>query len=82
MLNRLRYIAAYQASPISAVTHYAPIKHIEPYGNGEKYMLVFSAPAEEIEPMPFEDAASGSIQGPWHTIFTKLKAAKKLTDLF
>ena len=82
MLDRLRYIAAYQVNPISAITHYAPIKHIEPYGNGGKYMLVFSAPAEEIGPIPFAGAKSGSMQGPRYTTFTKLKAAKELTDLF
>jgi hypothetical protein len=82
MLKRLRYIAAYQASPISAVTHYAPIKHIEPYGDAGKYMLVFSAPAEEVGPILKADAASGTMQGPRYTTFTKLKAAKKLTDLF
>jgi hypothetical protein len=82
MLNRLRYIAAYQAAPISAVTHYAPIKHIEPYGDSGKYMLVFSAPAEEIEHIPIADAPSGSMQGPRYTSLKQLKAANKLTDLF
>ena len=82
MLNRIRYIAAYQANPVSSVTHYAPVKHIEPYGDAGKYMLVFSEPAQKIGPIPRLDAPSGTMQGPRYTTIEKLKTAKKLTDLF
>ena len=35
-LSRIKYIAAYQTSPVSAITHYAPVEHIEPYGEAGK----------------------------------------------
>ncbi len=81
-LQKIRYIAAYQTKPISAVTHYAPVATIEPYGEGEKYQLVFSGPALEIGPIPFADAPLGLMQGPRYTTLGKLRNAKKVTELF
>ena len=82
MLPRIKYIAAYQSQPTSAITHYAPVRSIEPYGEQGKYKLNFAEPAKPIGPIPFADAPSGSMQGPRYTSFPKLSAAKKLTDLF
>jgi Uri superfamily endonuclease len=82
MLEKIKYIAAYQTQPVKAITHYAPVDRIEPYGEGGKYKLVFSEKAKEMpKPIPFADAAQGAMQGPRYTTFTKLMAAKKLTDL-
>ncbi|WP_236552427.1 GIY-YIG nuclease family protein [Belnapia sp. F-4-1] len=81
MLQKIKWIAAYQAQPISAITHVAPVSRIEPYGEGSKYKLVFSEPAKPITPIPFADAPSGAMQGPRYTTYSKLTAAKKLTDL-
>ena len=36
MLSRIKYIAAYQSAPIRAITHYATVKQIEPYGDEGK----------------------------------------------
>lgn len=82
MLQKIKYIAAYQTKPVSAVTHYAPVAAIEPYGEEGKYRLVFSAAAKPIGPIPFADAAQGLMQGPRYTTLAKLLAAKKLSDLF
>lgn len=82
MLDKIKYCAAYQANPVSAVTHVAPVKQIEPFGDSGKYRLVFSAPASKIGPIPFGDATTGSMQGPRYTSYAKLKTAKKVTDLF
>jgi len=81
MLDKIKYIAAYQSQPVSAITHYAPVNRIEPYGESGKYKLVFSMKAKEMTPIPFGDAPSGAMQGPRYTTFAKLMAAKKLTDL-
>jgi hypothetical protein len=81
MLDKIKYIAAYQTQPISAITHYAPVDHIEPYGESGKYKLVFSDKATAINPIPFGDAAQGAMQGPRYTNLTRLMTAKKLTDL-
>jgi hypothetical protein len=81
MLEKIRWIAAYQSAPVSAITHVAPVDHIEPYGDGKKYKLVFSEPAKSIGPVPFADAAL-PIVGPRYTTHSQLLAAKKLTDLW
>ncbi len=82
MLQRIKYVAAYQTKPVSAVTHYAPVASIEPYGEAGKYQLVFAEPAKAIAPIPFADAPPGLMQGPRYTTLPKLLAAKRLMDLF
>lgn len=81
MLDKIKYIAGYQTQPVSAITHYAPVSRIEPYGEGGKYKLVFSEPAKAIGPIPYADAPQGAMQGPRYTTFAKLQAAKKLPEL-
>jgi hypothetical protein len=80
-LQQIRYVAAYQTKPVSAVTHYAPVATIEPYGEEGKYQLIFSGPAVEIGPIPLADAPAGLMQGTRYTTFGKLMNAKKLMDL-
>lgn len=81
MLQKIKYIAGYQTSPVSAITHYAPIYRIEPYGEEGKYKLIFSEKAQPIGPIPFADAPKGTMQGPRYTSFSSLQSAKKLADL-
>lgn len=81
MLDRIKYIAAYQTQPISAITHYAPVARIEPYGEGGKYKVVFSESAKRIGPILYGDATPGAMQSPRYTSFSRLRNAKKLTDV-
>ena len=81
MLAKIQYIAAYQTFPVSAITHYAPVQRIEPYGDEGKYRLIFAEPAKPISPIPFGDAPQGSMQGPRYTSLAKLLQAKKVGDL-
>jgi hypothetical protein len=81
-LNQIKYIAAYQSAPISAITHYAEVDSIEAYGDGGKYKLNFKSPAKSIEPISFGDAKTGSLQGPRYTNFEKLMKAKTVKELF
>jgi len=81
MLDKIKYVAAYQTQPISAITHYAPVASIEPYGEGGKYKLIFSEKAKPIGPIPFADASQGAMQGPRYTSFAQLQTAQKLSDL-
>ena len=81
MIDKVRYIAAYQTAPVSAITHIAPVDRIEPFGDGGKYKLIFSEPAREISPIPFDDAPKGSMQGTRYTNLKKLKKATKLSEI-
>lgn len=80
MLPKLKYIAAYQSAPVSAITHYAPIDRIEPYGEGGKYRLVFSEKAREVGPIPFADSTPGTMQGPRYSNLQRVLVAKKVGD--
>jgi hypothetical protein len=81
MIPKIKYIAAYQTQPISAITHIAPIARIEPYGDNGKYKLVFSEAAKSVTPIPYGNAPSGAMQGPRYTSHEKLLGAKTLMDL-
>lgn len=81
MLDKIKYIAAYQTQPVSAITHYAPVDRIEPYGEAGKYKVIFSEKAKPIGPIPFGDAPLGAMQGPRYTTFEQLMKAKKVADL-
>lgn len=81
-LNNIKYIAAYQTAPISAITHYAEVESIEPYGDGGKYKLNFKAPAKQIEPIKHKGGKQGTLQGPRYTSFHKLKESKEMADIF
>ena len=81
MIPKIKWIAAYQSQPISAITHVAPVEGIEPYGEGGKFQLIFSEPAKVITKIPFGKAPSGAMQGPRYTNYQRLLKAKTLVDL-
>jgi hypothetical protein len=82
-LDKIKYIAGYQTSPISAITHYAPVKAIEPYGDKGKYRLIFSESATKLEsPITIGDASPSTMQGSRYTSLSKLLNAKTLSDVF
>lgn len=78
----LKWIAAYQSAPVSAITHIAEIERLEPYGDGGKFKLVFKDAAKKLKrPIPFADALSGSMQGPRYTTHSALLEARSVKDL-
>jgi hypothetical protein len=79
-IPKIKYIAAYQAQPVSAITYVAPVAKVEPYGDKGKYRVVFSEPAKPIGPIPFGDAPSGFMQGPRYTTYRRLQSAKTVVD--
>lgn len=80
--NNLRWIAAYQVSPIAAVTHVAEIDRIEPFGDEGKFKVFFKGPATELEkPIPYGDAPPGAMQGPRYCTKRALDEAQSVRDL-
>lgn len=48
MLDKLKYIVAYQKSPVSALTYYAEIANIELYKDTGKYIIRFKSSAKKL----------------------------------
>ena len=82
VIQQIDYIAAYQTAPISAVTHYAPVKQIEKYRDTGKYIVRFSESAKKTGPVKLGSNSNLAVQGPRYTTFERLRNAKTLTDLF
>ncbi len=80
MKDRLKYIAAYQVAPVSAVTHIAEIEEIRPYQNTGKYLVKFRGPAKPIGPIG-PGKLEYTFQGPTYVQREKLLKAKTLEDV-
>jgi len=80
MKERIRFIAAYQVSPISAVTHIADVKEIKPYQDSGKYAVIFKEPANQlVHAIPVKEPKNAP-QGPIYVERAKLLNASVLED--
>ena len=82
MLDKIKYIAAYQTQPVSAITYYARVARIESYGEQGKYKLVFAEKAKPIGPIPRGNAPVGAMQASRYTTLKKLQVADTISDLW
>ena len=83
MIDRIKYIAGYQTTPISAITHYAEVSKIEKYKDTGKYIVYFKEPAKDIGPIKLTTGKRGKApQAPRYTTYEKFINAKKLEDIF
>jgi hypothetical protein len=83
MIPKIKYVAAYQVAPISAITHIAPVARIESWKDTGKYALVFADPAQEIGPLKL--VQGGRVNAPQasrYTSYKRLEKAKNLDDVF
>ncbi|MFO7851071.1 MAG: hypothetical protein ACQERS_02660 [Bacteroidota bacterium] len=83
MLDRIKFIAAYQVAPVSAITYIAEVDKIEKYQDTNKYIVYFKESAKEIEHIKLDRGKKGlAPQAPRYTNYDKLSKAKKLSDIF
>lgn len=83
MIPKIKYIAAYQTAPVSAITHVAKVHKIEQWKDTNKYVLRFEDAAQSIGPIALvTKGAVKAPQAPRYTSFERLQGAKSLDDAF
>lgn len=82
MLRNIKWVAAYQSAPVSAITHIARVALVEKYDDVGKFKLMFSKAPKQIKKIPFGDAPVSAMRGPRYTTRSNLAKAGRLTDLF
>lgn len=83
MIPRIKYIAAYQVAPVSAITHWALVKNIEPWQDSGKFVVNFAKPAKEMKPIPLVPKSRvKALQNLRYTSFDRLQRAKTLDEVF
>jgi hypothetical protein len=81
--NQLKYVAVYLTKPTSAITHYAPIRSIEPWLDSGKMVINLAEPASKIGPLKLvKNGRVKSHQGLRYTSFKKLKKAHNLDEVY
>jgi hypothetical protein len=83
MRTQIRYIAVYQVAPLSAITHIAPVRSIDPWEDSGKYVVNFAEAARPIGPIPLAKPGRVShLQGIRYTNHERLEEAKTLDDVW
>ena len=79
-IQQIKWIAAYQVAPISAITHLAKVKEIKKFEDTNKYVVIFDGPAQEIKPIPLGNPKK-SPQCPVYAQKEKIDSAKDLDEV-
>ncbi|WP_054286381.1 hypothetical protein [Gulbenkiania mobilis] len=81
-ISKLKFIAAYQVAPVTAITHIAEVEAILPYNDTRKYMIKFKGPATAIAPISRPENSDVSMQSPRYALREKLLTAKNLDEVW
>ena len=84
MIDKIKFIAAYQVAPISAITYYAEVARITKWNDTNKYIVHFKEPAKKVGPIILgnKDGRGSAPQAPRYTSVERLLKAKILADVF
>ena len=83
MIPQIKYIAAYQVAPVSAITHWALVRNIEPWEDTGKFVVNFAEPAKKMAPVPLVPRSKvKALQNARYTTFDRLQRAKTLDEVF
>ena len=83
MRPQIKYVGVYQVAPVSAITHVATVKSIEPWKDTGKYVINFAEPAKEIPAIPMlKQGHVKTFQNLRYTTRQQLEKAKSLDDIW
>jgi len=73
----------YRVAPISAITHIAPVRSIEPWKDSAKFVLNFAEPAKETGPISLVKGGKvKALQSLRYTNRQTIEQAKTLDDIW
>lgn len=83
MVDKIKYIAAYQVAPVSGITHVARVQHIEKYQDTGKYVVYFqSGSVRKINKIPLGTKKGQAPQAPRYSSYQRILSARTLDDLW
>lgn len=83
MLDKIKYIAAYQVAPISGITYIAEVDRIEKYRDTNKYIVFFkNGSLRKINKIGLGNKKGQAPQAPRYSSYKTLLKAKALDDLW
>jgi hypothetical protein len=83
MRPQIKHAAVYQVAPISAITHVAEVKSIEPWKETGKCVINFAGPAKPIGPIKLiKRGRVKALQNLRYTSYARLKKSKTLDDIW
>lgn len=83
MIEKIKYIAAYQVSPISGITYIAEVDRIEKYKDTNKYIVLFKpGTVKKINKVSLGKKKGLAPQAPRYSSYKTIIAAKSLDDLW
>ena len=81
-LSSIKYIAVYQTSPVSAITHYGRIEAFKPANQIGRYNVYLLGSPIEIRHVPYTLADVCALQGPRYTSLDRIQSAEHLAGAF
>lgn len=83
MLDKIKYIAAYQVAPISGITYIAEVSHIEKYKDTNKYIVYFKPnTTQKINKIGLGRKKGQAPQAPRYSSYDSISRARSLDDLW
>lgn len=79
MISHIKYLAVYQVAPISAITYFAEVESIEPWQDGNKYVVNFKNNPQTIGPIKL--VPKGKTKAMQNSRYTSLLCLIKAKDL-
>ena len=83
MIDKIKYIAAYQVAPISGITYIADVDRIEKYKDTNKYIVFFKAGSlRKLNKIALGKKKGQAPQAPRYSSYKTISAAKTLDDIW